>query len=141
MSALLLLAAGSTGVPNAGTPGDYTDNDEFGAGSASVVLSILNDGTANIAGGNFGPLSAWNWITPTAIAGSSGWTVRLNVNSGTVDSGSATATDLAVTTSRSWTVSRTLAGGTDSANVTLVIKDSGGNTIASATYNLHATRP
>lgn len=126
----------------------------FGAGGAifSVGGSILdnvvdpNDATATRVYGLDGKISdtvhsgtsqSGSWVNPNGAA-PGGYTVRAHVVSGSSPSGSALDTDLALTSSRSWTIARTTIGTTTS-TLTITIKDAGGVTVASGNITLTAT--
>lgn len=86
--------------------------------NATAEVTFTNTGT--YAGtGNFQNFSG-NWITPTSAAGNA-YEIRLTVNSGSTPTGSATASWLALGTTRTWTISRSGLGSTTS-NVTIEIR-------------------
>lgn len=95
-------------------------------------------GTYSIAGNTLGVLESGNWVTPTLYAPGS-YTIRAHLNSGTALTGSSMDTDLALSSNRSWTLTEA-AVGTLTSNVTLTLKDAGGNTVKSATFNITAQR-
>lgn len=121
---------------DAGPGGSFTDDDPSATGSASVQLEIEQDGDGIITRANSGSpiMTTWDWISIGALADSQ--QVRVDVTSGGFTSGSATGTDLATSSPRSWTVSST--GAEASVGFNLVLKDGAGNTRATANYTFSA---
>lgn len=70
-----------------------------GAVDTTASFGINNDGTYTISIGQSG-----NWITPALAAIANQYEVRVDPTSNSFDGGSATATWLACSTSRAWTV-------------------------------------
>jgi len=111
-------------------------NDNF-PGVATAYISYESDGdviSSTIAGG---AIDVGDWITPkTAAPGA--YTIRAEVLSGSLAAGSsATDTDLALTSTRSWGVEREGAG-TTIATIRLTIK-LGGAALAIRDITLGAT--
>jgi hypothetical protein len=106
--------------------------------SAVTTLSMNSAGTFSIAGNTLGVLQSGNWVTPTLFAPGA-YTIRVHQNSGTAITGSALDSDLALSSNRSWTLTEA-AIGTLTANLTLTLKDGGGNVVATATFNITAQR-
>jgi hypothetical protein len=100
------------------TAGAVSDLDG-GGGTASVSVQFTNagayTGTGNVQG------FSGNWITPTSAAGSA-YEIRMTVNSGSTPSGSATASWLALGTTRTWDLSQSGVGAT-MGNVTVEIRN------------------
>ena len=115
---LIAAVAGAIGGPVVSFTAGAVSDLQIDPGSASAEVTFTNagayTGTGNITG------FSGNWITPTAAAGSA-YEIRLTVNSGSTPSGSATASWLALGTTRTWTISRSGLGSTTS-NVTIEIR-------------------
>jgi hypothetical protein len=81
------------------------------------------------------------WTTPSSagIGSSGGYYIRADIVSGSVDgTSSATGTDLALSLTRSWSVTQNTIG-SHAVTLTITIKDgSGGNTLATGTVTLTA---
>ncbi len=126
-------------VFDAGADGLYEDVDNFAIGTAQVQISYNNAGQHSIDALTNGDLDFTNWVAPTSAAPGS-YQIRLTVNSGSAPAlgSAATGVDLALTSTRVWAWNRTSPGFT-SANVTVELKDGGGNVIASATFDIAVT--
>lgn len=136
MSGILGMLAAISGpayaLPAGGT-GDVST-----AIAAVTTLAMNSAGTYSIAGNTSGVLQSGNWVTPTAFAPGA-YTIRVHQNSGTAVTGSALDTDLALSSNRTWTLTEA-AVGTLTANLTLTLKDGGGNTVKTATFDITAQR-
>lgn len=106
--------------------------------SAVATLNMLSNGTYSCVGNTLGTTQSGNWVTPTSLA-PGGYTIRMHVDSGVAPAGPAMDTDHALTSNRIWSVTRA-ALGTDSANVTLTLKDGGGVTVRSLAFMFTAQR-
>lgn len=131
--ALLLLAAG--GPLFKVHTSAVSSNGDGGAITASIAYQ--NDGDIQTDTTD-GSLDVGDWISPKALAPGA-YTIRVHVDSGTLDSGDSVDADLALSTTRSWGISQA-AVGSKSATITVTIKDAGGNTVASGQVTLSATR-
>lgn len=121
----MLLAAGPAVHVDGQTINDSLNTSatiEFNA-DGNVYQTTTGSGRAQID-------SALDWIRP-ASAASGSYEIRATVNSGTVSSGSATGSWLALSTTRSWST-------TTSVNLTIEIR-LGSNVLDSGTYSLSAT--
>ena len=96
-------------------------------GLASASFAAQNDGDVTYT--LFGVTQTQEW-TPDAKASGNGddFEIRLVVNSGTTPTGSAVNTWLAMTSSRSWIISRSTSG-TTSSNCTVEIRPAGGGSV------------
>lgn len=86
----------------------------FSSAEVTFTNAGAYTGTGNITG------FSGNWITPTSAAGNA-YEIRLTVNSGSTPTGSATASWLALGTTRTWTITR-VGAGTTASNVTVEIR-------------------
>jgi hypothetical protein len=92
---------------------------QLSPGSAAAEVTFTNTGTYT-GSGNVQGFSG-NWITPTSAAGNS-YEIRMTVNSGSTPTGSATASWLALGTTRTWDLSQSGVGAT-TGNVTVEIRN------------------
>lgn len=106
--------------------------------SAVATLNMLSNGTYSCVGTTLGTTQSGNWITPTTFA-PGGYTIRMHSDSGVIPVGPAMDTDHALSSNRIWSVTRA-AVGTDSATVTLTLKDGGGVTVRSQSFTFTAQR-
>lgn len=115
--------------------GTYSDF-AFAPLDAQTTLFVGSGGLLNINTFNSGVLADYDWITPTTTA--STHFVRLTPSSGTF-SGDTTGVWLALTSNRTWAVSR-FSVGLNSASGTLAISTNSGGTniVATATITLQA---
>jgi hypothetical protein len=108
---------------------------DLGGSSSSAQVSLSSGGTLTYQtdDSTFGT-NTFNrtWLI---IGSNSDYTIRLDLSSGSV-TGSATGSDLALTSTRSWTVSRNTIG-TNSASGNLILKRSG-TTVITRPINLTA---
>ena len=127
-------AAGDTITVNNGT---ITDIDFVSPFSASVLLTYESDGTIStfLTQGSDNADSLGNWIDPLSSAPGT-YEIKATLNSGSLSSGT-TGTWLALTSDRSWSVSRSTTG-TTTANLTIEIRDNGGPTLDSGTVIISA---
>lgn len=104
---------------------------------ATVSVTLGTDGSANYVG-TLGTTN-FSWFDPNRTGVGSEYWCRLTVNSGSTPSGSATGSILALSTLRSWSLTRTTIG-TTTANVTLqIFSDAGGaNVVATRTFDMTA---
>lgn len=129
----MLMAGGFSITYSVGNGGSLLDSDDVTfSGQSSVTITFLSNGGATFTAENFGSIASFAWITPSGLAPGS-YTIRLDVDSGTSPTGANTGQDLALTSNRSWTWTRNTSGET-TANITLTLKDGGGNTVATAQY-------
>jgi hypothetical protein len=105
--------------------------------AASAGISIKSNGDFTSTTIAAGEVDLGDWISPKGLA-PNGCTIRCHKNSGTNPSGDALDSDLALTSTRSWSVSQVGAGST-TANITLTLKDVSGNTLKTSTINITAT--
>ena len=105
---------------------------------AVASLQFVTNGTFACQGNTLGVTQSGNWITPTALAPGA-YTIRLHVNSGVTPVGPAVDTDHALSSNRTWTVTRSTVG-TDTSTCTLTLKDGGGVTVATQSFTFTANR-
>lgn len=114
-------------------PGLLSDVEAGGAALASLTLA--SDGDIDTHDGDVG-----DWISPRGAA--SAWAAQryayMTVNSGSLTSGT-TGSAVAISTSPQWTISQGSVG-TNSANVTLQIRDAGGTVLDEKTFDIEAER-
>ena len=134
LAAMLLGSGGPAYALPAGGTGDVSS----GGTAAVTTIAMNSNGAYSIAGNTLGVLQSGNWVTPTVYAPGS-YTIRVHQNSGTAVTGSALDSDLALSSNRSWTLTEA-AIGTLTANLTLTLKDGGGNTLKTATFDITAQR-
>lgn len=115
--------------------GTSAQNDDIGVSFAQTTLTLSLNGAYAVYGANLGTFESGNWVTPTSVAPGA-YTIRAHRVSGGTPNGDALDTDLALTTSRSWTVSTV--GGTSLTNLTLTLKDGGGNVVATSNVGIRA---
>jgi hypothetical protein len=142
-------AAPPSGIVNPLTlDGDLYSSQKSGGGTADSTVTLLSDGTWTGAAvpdvGSTGPASG-NWYSPTTVGIGSSYWVRFTRNSITqsgATSASASTGWLALSSTRSITVSAGSATGDVFANYTIEIaSDSGGVTIVStSTVDLEAIK-
>lgn len=126
------------GGPAYALPGGGSGDVSSGGISATTVLAFATGGTYSIAGGTLGVLESGNWVTPTGFAPGA-YTIRVHQNSGTAVTGSALDADLALSSARQWSLTEAVVG-TLTANLTLTLKDGGGNVLKTATFTITAQR-
>lgn len=117
--------------------GTVTDIDFISPFSASVLLTYESDGTIStfLTQGSDNADALGNWIDPLSSAPGN-YEIKATLSSGTLTSG-VTGTWLALTSDRSWSVSRSTTG-TTSATLTIEIRDDGGPTLDSGTVTISA---
>jgi len=103
------------------------------AGSAGMSLQFLSNGTFVVQGDNVGVIESGNWVTPTSLA-PGGYTIQLSLLSGTSPSGPALATDHALSSNRTWTLSQ-VGIGSQSMSVLQTLKDGGGVTVMTRQFD------
>jgi hypothetical protein len=106
-----------------------------GSSTATVSLELLSGGTFRTVAGSFTRDSTW------LTSGAAGdYTARLDLDSGSnTPTGSATGTDLALSSNRTWSFTVSTGPGTSIASATgnLIIKD-GGGTLITRPFSLYA---
>lgn len=111
-----------------------------GNGSQTATYTLESDGDVVTATTPLGSADIGDWISPKASAPSD-YEVRATLNSGTLNAGSsATGSWLALTSNRSWGVTRTVVGVADTGDLTIEIRKGSGATLASANVTLDAER-
>lgn len=112
---------------------------DTGVGTPAFIdYDLTNGGVVTYSSLNIGSGSLEQYVTPTSSA--SAYTIRAHVNSGTTPTGSTMDSDLALSSTRSWSLSQGVAG-TTTCNLTMTLKRvSDGATVATATIILTATR-
>lgn len=106
-----------------------------GAGSQSASYTLESDGDVVATTTLFGSSDQGDWIDPKAAAPGT-YEARVTVTSGSLSSGT-TGTWLALTSNRTWTVTRDTVG-TSTCVFTVEIRKGSGSTLASATITLEA---
>jgi hypothetical protein len=106
-----------------------------GGGSQSASYSLESDGDIVSVSSLLGSIDQGDWISPKALAPSD-YEVRASIVSGSLTSGT-TGSWLALTSNRTWTVSRDTVG-TSTCVFTVEIRKGSGSTLASATITLEA---
>lgn len=102
--------------------------------TAQASISVNRDGTVTFTGN--GSDADYNWHTPAAGNPGDNYEINLTVDSGDAPtSGDSTATDLALTSNRTWTWTTTGIE-TLSASCTLTLKTPGGTTVDSGTISV-----
>lgn len=132
--ALAAMLSGPGAVYGVGA-GSYSESN-VGA-SESVSIRYNTTGTISIVKTLAGTVTVLNWITPNALASGS-YTIRAHATSGTLSSGDAVDTDLALSANRTFTVTQGSAG-TKACTFTATLKDFLGNTVATGSVTLSAT--
>jgi hypothetical protein len=107
-------------------------------GAQTATYTLESDGDVIIATTVDGSLDAGDWISPKASAPSD-YEVQATLNAGTLTSGT-TGSWLALTSNRSWTLTRVVVGAADQVDLTIEIRKGAGATLASATVTLDAER-
>jgi hypothetical protein len=109
-----------------------------GAGSQTATYTLESDGDVVRATTPLGSSDIGDWIDPKANAPSD-YEVQATLNAGTLTSGT-TGSWLALTSNRSWTLTRATVGAADQVDLTIEIRKGSGATLASATVTLDAER-
>jgi hypothetical protein len=107
-------------------------------GAQTATYTLESDGDVIIATTVDGSLDAGDWISPKASAPSD-YEVRATLNSGTLTSGT-TGSWLALSSNRSWTLTRVVVGVADQVDLTIEIRKGSGAVLASASVTLDAER-
>lgn len=112
---------------------------DTGVGTAAFIdYDLTNTGLVTFSSLNIGSGTLEQYVTPASSAPA--YSIRAHVNSGTAPAGSALDTDLALSSTRSWSLSQGSTG-TITCNLTMTLKRIGdGATMATATVVLTATR-
>jgi hypothetical protein len=113
---LMGAAAGANFVAEVGNASAFA----LDPSDATATVTLNTDGTSSSSGSGTG-----NWSRPGAVPSAS---VRCTVTGGSLSSGT-TGTWLALSSSRSWTRTRTTLG-TSNATITLEYSTDGGSTVA-----------
>lgn len=132
--AILLAGGGAVSLVGAAVGDDILQ-----PATASCSFTFGTDGAGTFTG-NLSPAST-PWFTPlTAGIGSSYW-VKVTLNTGTAPGGDVTGSWLALSSARSWSLTRAI-NGTVSNNLTVQIASdaAGANVVATATFTMTATR-
>jgi hypothetical protein len=106
-----------------------------GASTATIAFEADADIIQTTSGGGPSDVGT-DWVTPTSLAPGS-YTIRASTVSGAAPTGSAVDTDLALSSTRSWSHTQSGAGDTTTV-LTITIKDGSGNTLASGDVSLRA---
>jgi hypothetical protein len=109
-----------------------------GAGTQTATYTLESDGDVVTATTGGGSVDAGDWIVPKASAPSD-YEVRATLVSGTLSTGT-TGSWLALSSNRSWTLTRVVVGVADQVELTIEIRKGSGATLASATVTLDAER-
>jgi hypothetical protein len=100
------------------------------------------DGTVDRMNSSTASNTGWaynhDWGTPTGGSPGDDYEIKATLNSGTIDAGDSTGSWLALSTLRRWEVSRTSLG-TDTANITIDIRPTGGSSEDNQTYTFSST--
>jgi hypothetical protein len=109
-----------------------------GGGSQTATYTLESDGdivrfTTPLGSGDIG-----DWISPKSAAPSN-YEVRATLNSGSLTSGT-TDSWLALTSNRSWSLTRVVVGAADQVDLTIEIRKGSGAVLATATVTLDAER-
>jgi hypothetical protein len=112
---------------------------DTGVGTPAFIdYDLTSGGAVTFSSLNIGSGSLEQNVDPATSAG--GYSIRAHVNSGTTPTGSVMDSDLALSSTRSWSLSQG-AVGTTTCNLTMTLKRiSDGATMATATVVLTATR-
>ena len=106
--------------------------------TATATATYESDGDVISTTFSGGAVDAGDWIAPRSFAPGP-YTIRANIVSGTLSGGDATATDLPLTSTRSWYVEQTIVG-TKTCTILVQIKNAAGVVMAQANVVLTATR-
>jgi hypothetical protein len=109
-----------------------------GTGTQTATYTLESDGDVITATTPGGSVDAGDWIVPKASAPSD-YEVRATLVSGTLSTGT-TGSWLALSSNRSWTLTRVVVGVADQVELTIEIRKGSGATLASATVTLDAER-
>lgn len=109
-----------------------------GAGSQTATYTLESDGDVVTATTPGGSVDAGDWIDPKASAPSD-YEVQATLNAGTLTSGT-TGSWIALTSNRSWTLTRLTVGAATQVDLTIEIRKGAGATLASANVTLDAER-
>jgi hypothetical protein len=110
----------------------------IGAGSQTATYTLESDGDVVRETTPLGSSDIGDWIDPKANAPSD-YEVQATLNSGTLTSGT-TGSWLALTSNRSWTLTRATVGAADTVDLTIEIRKGSGATLASAPVTLEVER-
>jgi len=109
-----------------------------GNGSQTATYTLESDGDVVTATTDGGSVDAGDWIDPKAAAPSD-YEVQATLNAGTLTSGT-TGSWLALSSNRSWTLTRATVGTATQVDLTIEIRRGSGATLASANVTLDAER-
>jgi len=109
-----------------------------GNGSQTATYTLESDGDVVTATTDGGSVDAGDWIDPKAAAPSD-YEVQATLNAGTLTSGT-TGSWLALSSNRSWTLTRATVGTATQVDLTIEIRRGSGAVLASANVTLDAER-
>lgn len=109
-----------------------------GAGNQTATYTLESDGDVLSVTTPGGSVDAGDWIDPKASAPSD-YEVQATLNAGTLTSGT-TGSWLALSSNRSWTLTRATVGTATQVDLTIEIRRGSGATLASANVTLDANR-
>jgi len=109
-----------------------------GAGNQTATYTLESDGDVLSVTTPGGSVDAGDWIDPKASAPSD-YEVQATLNAGTLTSGT-TGSWLALSSNRSWTLTRATVGTATQVDLTIEIRRGSGATLASANVTLDAER-
>lgn len=109
-----------------------------GNGSQTATYTLESDGDVISATTPGGSVDEGDWIDPKASAPSD-YEVQATLNSGTLTSGT-TGSWLALSSNRSWTLTRAVVGAATQVDLTIEIRRGSGAVLASANVTLDAER-
>lgn len=133
---ILLAAFGAIGGDRIALSGVAVSS--VGAGSQTATYTLESDGDVVTATTPLGSSDIGDWIDPKASAPSD-YEVQATLNSGTLTTGT-TGSWLALSSNRSWTLTRLTVGAATQVTLTIEIRKGSGAVLASATVTLDAER-
>jgi len=128
VSGALLGYAANMGDPRVSFTAGAVSDVQLDPSISTVNVTFSNDGSYASSGNTQG--FSGNWISPVSAAGNA-YEIRMTVNSGSTPTGSATASWLALGTTRTWSLSQAVVG-TTTANVTVEIRKASTGTVLSS---------
>lgn len=133
MAAFAALSSGSATVSLSGV-----GVSSVGSGTQTATYTLESDGDVVSSTTTLGSIDIGDWISPKSAAPSD-YEVRATLNSGTLTSGT-TGSWLALTSNRSWTLTRIAFGPADQVDLNIEIRKGAGAVLATATVTLDAER-
>jgi hypothetical protein len=133
---ILLAAFGAIGGDRISLSGVSVSS--VGAGTQTATYTLESDGDVMSATTGGGSVDQGDWISPKASAPSD-YEVQATLVSGTLSTGT-TGSWLALSSNRSWTLTRVVVGVADQVELTIEIRKGSGATLATATVTLDAER-